>query len=669
MKILFITLSNIGDCLLTLPVLDCLKGKFPQAEITCLVPVRPQEIFQDNPAVTSVIVYDKKSSIKEKIRLFFRLSKENFDLVVDLRNSFLGAVLPAKKRSFSLKFFPPGLQHMRLKHLFRAGYSLSDALHKTKTFQARKVDEEHIDKLLASCQLNSNNRLIALCPGARSHIKRWNKDKFVELCKKLLGDGYQIILVGDKMDAPICHYIQDASGEGVFNFCGQTNIRQLAALLEKVKLLISNDSAAAHLASYLDKPVLVIFGPTDDSQYGPWSSRCAVAKKEIFCRPCEKAQCHFNSLACMELVKTEDVLKQAKALLAPDACLVCAAVKAPFKRILVCRTDRLGDVLLSTPVISALRRQYPNAYIAMLVSGGVKEALEANQDLDRLFILDKGAKDRSLAESFSLIGEIKKEKFDLAIILHPTIRVHLIVFLAGVTKRLGYSRKAPFLLTDRIAHLKQEGSKHESEYALDMVRYLGILPVDKKLTFEVAPKFEKYIEQLFHQEGLAAEDKLLAIHPAASCASKIWPAERFALVADKLADRYGFKVLIFASAKDKKIAQAVQENMRHQPINLAGKTSVGELAAAIKRCQLFISNDSGPVHLACALGVPVIVIFGRKQPGLSPRRWGPLGIKDKILHGQANCDICLAHNCKNDFACLKSIGVEDVLKAAEQIYA
>ena len=107
--------------------------------------------------------------------------------------------------------------------------------------------------------------------------------------------------------------------------------------------------------------------------------------------------------------------------------------------------------------------------------------------------------------------------------------------------------------------------------------------------------------------------------------------------------------------------------MRSKAINLAGRSSVSQLASIIKRCQLFISNDSGPVHIASALGTPVISIFGRDQKGLSPRRWGPVGLKDKILHKQVGCIECLAHNCEKEFACLKAIEVKDVLGAASQI--
>jgi len=107
--------------------------------------------------------------------------------------------------------------------------------------------------------------------------------------------------------------------------------------------------------------------------------------------------------------------------------------------------------------------------------------------------------------------------------------------------------------------------------------------------------------------------------------------------------------------------------MHHPVINLAGKTSVSQLASVLKRCNLFISNDSGPVHIACAVETPVISIFGRSQKGLSPARWGPTGKKDRILHKYVGCIECLAHNCVKEFACLKAITVDDVVSAADSI--
>jgi heptosyltransferase-2 len=178
---------------------------------------------------------------------------------------------------------------------------------------------------------------------------------------------------------------------------------------------------------------------------------------------------------------------------------------------------------------------------------------------------------------------------------------------------------------------------------------------------------EEWLERMLAQEGIKNSDRLLAIHPGASCPSKIWPSERFAEAADRLIDKYGFKVLIIAGPKDIALADNLIKHMTHPAVNLAGKTSVSQLASVLKRCQLFISNDSGPVHIASAVGTPVISIFGRNQKGLSPLRWGPVGKKDRILHKEIGCVQCLAHNCVKAFACLKAITADDVLSIADEI--
>jgi len=243
----------------------------------------------------------------------------------------------------------------------------------------------------------------------------------------------------------------------------------------------------------------------------------------------------------------------------------------------------------------------------------------------------------------------------------------MLSFFAGIPQRLGYDRKLGGLLTQRVKHTKQLGEKHELEYNLDLLKYLGLQPESKDLLMPLKPEAKKWADEIFNQEGIKQSDKLLVIHPAASCPSKVWPPDRFAAVADQLSQEYAFKVLLIAGPKDTRLAEAVMVKMRQPVINLAGKASLGQLAALLERCSLFISNDSGPVHLAGALGVPVISIFGRNQKGLSPKRWGPTGKKDIALHKEVGCVECLAHNCKKDFACLKAVTIDDVLSAAEEI--
>jgi len=672
MKILFITLSNIGDCILTLPVLDFLRQKYPQAAITCLVPERPEEIFINNSAVAKVVTFDKHAKLRGKIKLFFVLAQENFDLVVDLRNSFFGAFLPVKKRTLlwnPLQRIPAKIKHMKQRHLFWA--RMLDYSQRNKRYQSLNVaakDVEYIRTILNEHNLINCAKLIVIAPGSRSRLKCWDKQNFSRLCDQLAKEGNQIVLVGDACDQSICDYLQRASGARIINLCAKTNLSQLAALLKEAQFLITNDSAVMHLASYLNVPVVAIFGPTDEKKYGPWSENSVVVKKDIFCRPCEKAQCRYASSECLAVIKPTDVLRGIELMFTGKDAEFLEATLGQYQRILIVRTDRLGDVLLSTPVAQALRQKFPQAYISMMVSAYAKDVLDGNPNLDGIITFDKDVKGlQSWWVTMNFAWRIRMKRFDLVIILHPTTRMHLLTFLAGIPKRLGYNRKFGFLLTDRIKHAKQFGQKHESEYALDLVRYLGISPRDKNLFMPIKQESEEWVGRVFVQAQIKDSDKLLVIHPAASCLSRIWPPERYAQVADKLIQKHGFKVIIVSGAKDAQKAEEVTKHMHSPALNLAGKTSISQLASILKRSQLFISTDSGPMHVASALGVPVITIFGRSQAGLSPQRWGPLGEKHKVLHKTVGCTICLAHNCQKDFACLKSTTVEDVLLAAESI--
>ena len=669
-KILFITLSNIGDVILTLPVMDYLRENSPNAKITVLTSERAKDIFLNSPFINKVIVYDKRMGLRNNLRLFNQLNKEHFDTVVDLRNSLFGAFLSAKYKTSLFTAMPKSIRHMKDKHLYR----LLDPKHKfqsknkVKSLYISPQDEGYIKNILRENDIGENDTIIAVAAGARSHIKKWPQEKFAQLLDKLQEEFQsKIILLGDNDDLASNRYISEHSKARLVDLTAKTSITQLACLLKKVKLLITNDSAILHLASYLNVPIAAVFGPTNEIKYGPWSENSIAIKKEILCRPCENAQCRFGHLKCMQLISVDDVSRAVKNMLSGSLAPCALRPQQEFERILIARTDRIGDVLLSTPVIKALRDNYPSAYIAMMVSPQANDIIEGNPYLDEVIIYDKEAKHKSLGNSIRFARNLKKKKFDLAIILHPTNRVHLISFFAGIKRRVGFGRKLAFLLTDRIKHLKQEGKKHELEYNMDFLKYLGFTIKDSSMFMPIKQESEVWVDDLFQKEGIIKQDRLLAIHPAASCPSKIWPESSFAQVADRLIEKYNFKALIIAGPKDISKAERISKGMHRPLINLAGKTSVSQLASVLKRCSLFISNDSGPVHIASALGTPVISIFGRAQKGLSPKRWGPVGKKGRYLHKNVGCIECLAHNCVKNFACLKAITVEDVVSAADSI--
>jgi heptosyltransferase II len=331
-----------------------------------------------------------------------------------------------------------------------------------------------------------------------------------------------------------------------------------------------------------------------------------------------------------------------------------------YKKILIVRLDRIGDVVLSTPVIKAVRDAYPKAHIAFLVRPYAVDAVKGNPYLNEVITYDKKG-------TLKLISQLFVKAFDLAIVLHPTARTHWIAFLAGIPERAGYDKKMGLFLTKRIPHTKQLGLKHEIDYTLDILRYIGIEPKERDLYFPIDIGSERKISALLAKKGIGGSDTIVVLNPAASCPSKRWRPENFAKVGDALVERFGAKVVIIADLRDRIFADGVANSMKKGSVNLAGLTTVADLGSVLKRAKLFISNDSGPVHIACAVGTPVIAIFGRSDRGLSPRRWGPSGKCDVALHKDAGCEVCLAHNCKIAFKCLESITPEEVIGEASKL--
>ncbi|MEA3490109.1 MAG: glycosyltransferase family 9 protein [Candidatus Omnitrophota bacterium] len=337
------------------------------------------------------------------------------------------------------------------------------------------------------------------------------------------------------------------------------------------------------------------------------------------------------------------------------------------QRILITRTDRLGDVVLSTPVIRHMRRLYPDAYIAFMVRPENRDVVRNNPHLDEVIVYDKYGSRKSFLNSLRFSRFLREKKFDTAIALHPTNRVHIMLRLAGIPLRVGYDRKFGWLLNRKIRHLKQEGLEHEGDYNFDLLEKAGfdISGADRKPYIVTSDEEKRLVDSVCLDQGLG--ENIIALHVGASCPSKRWDPERFACVADILSEKYGCDIALIGRDETAKLSGRVVSAMKGNAADLTDMLLVGELAEFLSRCRLFISNDSGPVHVAVAVNTPAVVIFGRKDPGLSPGRWGPLGEKDIVLHKDVGCEICLAHRCNRDFECLKAVSIDEVVEAAERI--
>lgn len=339
------------------------------------------------------------------------------------------------------------------------------------------------------------------------------------------------------------------------------------------------------------------------------------------------------------------------------------------KRLLVVRLDRLGDVILSMPVLQALRAQYPQAFIAMLVAPACVEVVEGHPALNKVLLYDKMKKQRGVWATWRFARRLRRLRFDTVFVLHPSNRSHWLVRLAGIPTRIGWDRKAGWLLTHRLPHRKHEGRQHEAAYTLQLLAPLGLQGLTPQPMVAVHRDAIRHMAERLAAAGVSPQERLVALHPSASCISKRWMPERFAAVADQLQQAQGVKICLVAGPDDAVFAEQVAQHMRTPALNFAGQLRLRDLAALLQRSALLISNDSGPVHLAAAVGIPVVDLFGRNQAGLSPLRWGPLGAGHIILHKEVGCITCLAHNCDIGFKCLTAITTEEVYAAAAAILA
>jgi ADP-heptose:LPS heptosyltransferase len=274
-KVLVVSLSNIGDVVLTFPVIDTLRETYPACELYVVAGPKAASLLEGNPYINDVFVYDKAWSLRERWRWLRHLSCMRFDLVVDLRNSLLPfvlhAVLATGPRLFSEQC------HMREKHYRQLLTVLRDpVLPKAKysvSFSAR--DQER-----ASGMVKGPSGYIVIAPGAADEKKRWDERSFMQITRYLV-ERYRrrIVLLGDLADFPAAAAIKEEVSFEVVNLCGSTTLRELAYIVRSAFLAVTNDSGIMHLASYFNVPLIALFGPTDPFFYGPWSRDSVAIRK------------------------------------------------------------------------------------------------------------------------------------------------------------------------------------------------------------------------------------------------------------------------------------------------------------------------------------------------------------------------------------------------------
>ena len=312
-RILVITLSNVGDIILTTPVIKALSKELPSARIDVMVGPGGREIFEKDPRIFKVIIYDKHMPMAEKRRLQLKLKKLRYDLVVDIRNTVFPLLIGPKYRTATIQKFPNSVVHSRKRHLYRLKSVGIDNLDEVSYIHITKEDDEHAEKLLK--EKGIVDPIVVVNPGAKSHLKRWTVEGFAEVSDRLITEcGANVVFVGLKEDEAVVKEIITKMKNKPHNLVNRTNIRQLGSLLRRSRLLVTNDSAPLHLGCAVGVKVVALFGPTDPRKYGPTGEFDVVVKEKLSCAPCERAEC-IRNYECMRLISPDAVFDAAKMII------------------------------------------------------------------------------------------------------------------------------------------------------------------------------------------------------------------------------------------------------------------------------------------------------------------------------------------------------------------
>jgi heptosyltransferase-2 len=333
-----------------------------------------------------------------------------------------------------------------------------------------------------------------------------------------------------------------------------------------------------------------------------------------------------------------------------------------INRILIRGTNWIGDAILTLPAVASIRATYPKSHIAMLVKPWVADIYRLFSDLDDILIYENKF-DNPLGV-LRLAQTLKEKKFDAAILLQNAIEAAIIALLARIPLRAGYDSDARGLLLTHQVHRTNEIKKvHQIDYYLEMVKALGCLPLAREMHMET--KINILDARNILRKFIPDEKKtIIGIAPGATYGpAKKWLSDRFAAVADRLSKALSAQVIIMGGKVDGETAQEVQKSASVELINLSGKTTMQEAIYLISQCRLFISNDSGLMHVAGALNVPTVAIFGSTNPLTT----APAGSKSVIVRREVPCSPCLKKTCPSDFRCMKLISVEDVLQIAQNL--
>lgn len=668
-KILVVNMNYMGDALLTTPALSALRQTFPDAQIDTIAGAgAPTEVLRGNPDLDRVISREANESMARIGELYRLLRRERYSEVIILPPLPAYAIAATLARTSSrVGQANRGMNLLLTKKMTTRAVHMADAmletmpvapearLHRRLSVALSERDRADAAGMLLEARLNNKHPLVAVNLGATRPQKRWLAEHFASFVDLL--DDASCVLIGAGEDdkalaSPVLEMSKSAS---TINLVGRTNIKQLAALLERCDVLLTSDSGSMHLATAVGTPCVALFGSTDPAVTGPYDQRSRVLYKNLACAPCFNHPTCNGRFDCMrEITPLEaalavrDLLREQRAAsvslpvvgerhsVASKALLTSATRRADSApRILIVTKFRfIGDTLLAIPIFRAARAKWPSGRLTLLTGRNARVLLQNNPYLDEIIEFDPNQRDRGIRPFAQLIKRLRRDRFDYGLTLNRSFHSAVIPWLAGIKIRAGFcSEGRSFLLNRRVSY-EYDGDQSEIACYFEVLRTIvPDVPVQPNLELWVTPGEARLAEQQLKAAlSEANAGRLIGIQPGASLPEKRWPVARFAKVAEAMVAADPMARIVLIGGPDERTSgdamwACLSPEARAISADFIGKLDLRGSLAQVSSLSLFLGNDTAVMHSAVALGVPTVALFGPTNP----RKWGNYGDGHRVL--------------------------------------
>lgn len=314
---------------------------------------------------------------------------------------------------------------------------------------------------------------------------------------------------------------------------------------------------------------------------------------------------------------------------------------------------------MTTPALKAVRETFPDAHIVVVANPLVAQLFDYHPDCNEVIVFDKNGEHAGILGLLRFVAKLRREKFDCAILFQNAVEAAIMAFLAGIPRRAGYVTDGRrMLLTHPVAVGDEERALHHTDYYLHMLAECGVTTTAKLQRLALRDEEIQWAAQHMPQGHFAV------INPGAAYGSaKRWIPERFAAVADELVVRYGLSIILSGGPAESEVGRDIAKAMRQPQQNFIGRTNVRQMMALLAASSLMITNDSGPMHVAAAFGVPMVAIFGPTDHTTT----SPWGTRAQIVRHAVECSPCLLRQCPIDHRCMQRVTVDNVLTAAAEV--